>query len=410
MEAGEPRRISNRRAPAFDVAPSISRDGRMLAYAACAGSPQVYNCDIYVQDLDSAYAPRGSPRRITKQRIASVQSLAWSRDGESLIFDGSALTLSLSQLWRLGIHDQRPPQRIEIAGPRAIFPSIAFAGNRLVFERYLQDFDIWCYHMGGGMEPLIVSSLYDGAPEFSPDGTKVAFVSERSGEARELWVARADGSGLVQTTNGLGRTGRPHWSPDGLWIAFDSQGQDGQWHMYVIDASGGRPRRIISEPSNERMETWSRDGKWIYFSSNRTGREEIWRVPFAGGAVERVTANRVDTVFESADGKTVFYTKAGVSPLFAQPVSGGPERQVLPWVSYSAFVPVKDGIYYIGRRGDDRKFPLEFFQFSGKTSQLLTKIDGFVNVGLSVSPDRKTILFTKSVSNGSNLMMIENFK
>ena len=83
---------------------------------------------------------------------------------------------------------------------------------------------------------------------------------------------------------------------------------------------------------------------------------------------------------------------------------------MLPWVFNRAFVPVEDGIYYIGRREEDRKYPLQFFQFSSNTSRLLTKIEGFLDYGLSVSPDRQTILFSKSVSAGANLMMIENFQ
>jgi serine/threonine protein kinase len=412
VEGGEPRRITNPKAPAFDRAPSISRDGRLLAYAACAGPLTAYYCDIYVQELDSAYAPQGSPRRITNQAISIVTGLAWSHDGESLICDGSLASYMLSYLWRLEIHGQRPPQRIELAGPNASYPSVASTGNHLVFFRRLQDDDIWRYHVGGGMEPLIASSLNDANPQFSPDGEKIAFASERSGEVNEIWMAHADGSGLVQMTNRLGRSqGTPRWSPDGRWIAFDAQGQDGNQDIYVIDASGGRPRRITVEPSAENVPSWSRDGKWVYFNSDRTGRQEIWRVPFSGGAPERVTANGGYVAFESADGKSLFYTKsAGTSPLFAQPLSGGPERQVLPAVSQRAFVPVEDGIYYIDRREEDRKYSLQFFQFSSNTSRLLTNIEGFVYLGLSVSPDRQTILFSKSATNGANLMMIENFQ
>jgi len=252
--------------------------------------------------------------------------------------------------------------------------------------------------------------MRDFNPQFSPDGTNIAFASDRSGDAVEIWLARADGSGLVQMTSLLGRhQGTPRWSPDGRWIAFDSERSDGRWEIYAVDASGGRPRRIVPDASDAHAPSWSRDGKWVYFRSDRTGRTEIWRVPFAGGPLERVTASGGFVAFESADGKILFYIKFGSSPLFAKPLSGGPERQVLPWISERAFVPVEDGIYYIGRRGDDRKWPLEFFQFSSNTSRLLTRIEGFPDIGLSVSPDRKTILFSKSVSNGANLMMIEDF-
>jgi Tol biopolymer transport system component len=158
------------------------------------------------------------------------------------------------------------------------------------------------------------------------------------------------------------------------------------------------------------MPFWSRDGKWLYFRSIRTGRSEIWRIPFAGGPQEQVTKNGGFTAYESADGQTLFYTKAFLGPLYARPLTGGEERELLPYVLLKAFMPVADGIYYIGRRTEGKYYPLAFFRFSDHTSRLLANIDGTVYQGLSVSPDQKTILFSKSVSSGADLMMIENFQ
>jgi Tol biopolymer transport system component/serine/threonine protein kinase len=414
-EGGEPRRVTNPKSPGFDRAPSFSPDGRQLAYTDCGGA---YNCDVYIQDLNEAYVPRSGARRITNQNFW-LFGLTWSRDGKSVIYSGSAFAGLLPYLWRAGI-DGRPPQRLEIAGPLARYPSVSPVGNRLVFQRNLLDYDIWRYRVGGAAEPLIVSSLADSSPQFSPDGNRIAFESDRSGEAEQIWVAEADGSKPVQMTHSLGRhQGSPRWSPDGRWIAFDSQGEDGHWDIYVMDESGGRPRRITPEPSDEYVPSWSRDGKWIYFSSNRTGRQEIWRVPFAGGTPEQLTKEGGFVAYESADGTTLFYTKSTgsvadeqaltSSPLFARPLSGGAERQLLDWITLRAFVPVDDGIYYIGRRSDKGQYSLQFFQFSTQTSRVLTSIDGVPNLGLSVSPDRTAILFTKSVKSGDDLMMIENF-
>jgi hypothetical protein len=186
--------------------------------------------------------------------------------------------------------------------------------------------------------------------------------------------------------------------------------QDGHSAIYAIHAAGGSPRRITSGPFDERTPFWSHDGNWIYFRSYRTGSNEIWRVPFTGGQSEQVTTRGGFTAYESVDGKSLFYTKAGHGPLFARQLSGGDEREVLPYISYRAFSPVVDGIYYIGRRSDAGYYPLEFFQFSSAASKLLAKIEGGLQIGLSVSPDRKTILFTKTVSVGADLMMIENFR
>ena len=406
-EGGEPRRITNPKAPGYDIHPSISPDGRLLAYATCAGT---FSCDVYVQHLDPGYAPQGGPRRITQQGLF-LEGLAWSRDGESLVYSGSLTASMLGYLWRAGIQGQQPPQRLDLAGFYASYPSIAPAGNRLAFARALRNLDIWRYQLGGAPEPFIMSSLDEISQQFSPDGSRVAFGSNRSGEAFEIWVANADGSNPVQLTNGLGRhQGTPRWSPDGRWIAFDSQGQDGHWDIYVIDASGGRPRRVTSEPSDEGIPSFSRDGKWIYFCSDRTGRYEIWRVASGGGQAEQLTENGGIVAFESIDGRTLFYIKGAPSPLFAKLLDGGPERQILDYVSARAFVVVEDGVYYIGRPGDDRQYPLQFIQFSTGTSRLLTKIGGTPGLGLTVSPDRKTFLFATSVTSGSDLMLIENFR
>jgi Tol biopolymer transport system component len=410
-DGGEPRPVTNPKAPGFDQAASFSPDGRQLAYAGCAGPFSLSArppCDVYVEDLSPAYVLRGSARRITNQSFP-ILGLTWSGDGKSVTYSGG---LSFRQyLWRAEIDRRRTPQRLDIAGPHADNPSVSSTGNRLVFSRNLIDLDIWRYRVGGSAEPLIVPTLLEWNPQFSPDGSRIAFESNRSGEAMEIWVAQADGSKPIQMTNNFGRhQGTPRGSPDGRWIAFDSQGEDGHWDIYVMDASGGRPRRITMEPSDENMPLWSHNGKWIYFSSDRTGRREIWRVPFAGGAAEQLTKESGFVASESADGATLFYMKAASSPLFERPLSGGAERQLLDWVSSKSFVPADDGIYYIGRRGDNGQFPLQFFQFSSQTGKVLTNIDGVVYQGLSVSPDRTAILFTKTVRSGANLMMIENFQ
>jgi Tol biopolymer transport system component len=415
VDGGEARRISNPKLPAWDSSPAFAPDGHRLAYAGCAN---VTSCDVYVQELGPGYSPQGGPRQITRQRAVRIDGLTWSRDGGSVIYSASHVGSVLFYLWRIGIDGRQPPQRLEVAGTKASFPSASPTASRLVFSRSLVDYDIWRYHMNGGMEsavePLIVSSAAEYNPQFSPDGTRIAFASDRSGQA-EIWVAQADGSRPVQLTHGPGLTQvTARWSPDGRWIAFDSRRQDGLTEVYVMDAAGSAPRRITFGPSNDAIPFWSRDGKWLYFRSDRAGHLEIWRVPFAGGPPEQVTRNGGSTAYESIDGETLFYTKLALAsvPLFARLLSGGAERQVLPSIFGRMFAPVAEGIYYIGPSNGEY-YPLEFFQFSSHSSRLLAKIGGYIGdtgMGLSVSPDRKTILFPKSASNDAHLMMIENFQ
>jgi Tol biopolymer transport system component len=143
----------------------------------------------------------------------------------------------------------------------------------------------------------------------------------------------------VRLTNAKRFAGSPRWSPDGRWLAYDSQDADPQWDIYVIEAAGGQPRRITNHPADDHVPSWSPDGKWIYFGSNRTGSQQIFRVPAAGGEPVQVTRNGGYMALVSPDGKTLYYNKIllGTTPLFAKPLDGGEERQVLDAVQDKDF-------------------------------------------------------------------------
>jgi Tol biopolymer transport system component len=282
------------------------------------------------------------------------------------------------------------------------------------------DPDIWRLQRGGKPQPLLVSSSVDANAQFSSDGRRIAFASGRSGEGIFIWLANAEGGDLVQLTRGPeDYHGSPRWSPDGGWVAFDARGKDGRWNVKVVESRGGQSRQLTSGPFTSAVPVWSRDGKWIYFTSDRSGRFEIWRMPSQGGAAEQITRDGGFAVLESPDTKTLYYTKvAGDGPLFSRPASGSEEKQVVERVARRGFAVFDDGIYYLyadptGLAGSD----IRFHEFAtGRTriigsieSRILNPIEARVGVGFSVSPDRKTFLFTHYASAGSDLMAIENF-
>jgi Tol biopolymer transport system component/predicted Ser/Thr protein kinase len=404
-ERGERRRVTSN-SVSVDHSPAFSPDGRFLAYASCSG---LYSCDVHLLELGADFSLKGQPRRLTHQG-ASILGVAWTPDGRSLVYAASRDAGVNPYLWRVPVSGAAKPERLELAGSQVRHPAIARVGKRLAHVQGGPDADIWRFEAGGPANNFISSTLRDDNPQFSPDGKRIAFASSRSGGGNEIWVGSQDGSHPVQLTDGLGRhQGTPRWSPDGRWITFDSQGEDGHWDIYLIDAAGGQPRRLTPYPSDESVTSWSRDGKWIYFHSNRSGKNEIWRMPAGGGESVQVTDNGGYVAFESWDGKTLYYTKdPGSTPLFARPLASGPERQILASVVARAFFPVDNGIYHIARANG--AYRLQFLDFATATSRVLTRIEAQPYLGLTVSPDRKTVLFTVAKPINYDLMLIENFR
>ena len=406
VDGGEPRRITTRLAPGSDGSAAFSPDGRKIAYGGCNVR---FACDVFMQELDANYAPRNTPRQLTNQAV-SIDGITWADD--SIVYTGAQSWGMLPFLYQVKANGEAPPERIELAGVKAMTPAYSPSTNRLAFSRGVSNADIWRFQSDGATSPLITSSLDDGVPQFSPDGTRIAFASARTGDTFYIWVAEADGSNPVQITNRFGRSeGTARWSPDGRWLAFDALRQDGFQDIYVIAATGGRPRRLTDDASQNGLPSYSRDGNWIYFFSDRTGRPEIWRVPSGGGNAVQVTDAGGWAAFESVDGKTLFYSKFGASTLYARPLGGGREREILgdfdaPTRDFAVF---NDGLYYCGIPKNGSR-PILFFSFATGKSRPLGRVDGATFFGFTVSPDRKSILVSKSSSSGRDLMQIENFR
>src|SRR5439155_2091643 len=134
---------------------------------------------------------------------------------------------------------------------------------------------------GGATRRLTESRWWDDLPALSPDGSRLAFLSNQTGST-QVWVSDADGANQRQLTFGPGHLLlSPQWSPDGRQIVFSST-VGGNRDIYVVGADGGDVKRLTSEPAEEGNPSWSRDGRSIYFRSDRDGLAQIWKAPSAG--------------------------------------------------------------------------------------------------------------------------------
>jgi TolB protein len=131
----------------------------------------------------------------------------------------------------------------------------------------------------------------DGSPAWSPDGRRIAFYSERDGNA-EIYVMNADGTGVTRLTNTKADEGYPAWSPDGRTISFDSDAS-GTFDIWAMDATGANVRRLTGDRARDVSATWSPDGSRIVFMSDRGGGFDAYTAPVRAGSNEAAVTEDV---------------------------------------------------------------------------------------------------------------------
>ena len=412
IEGGSPRRLTRAEtSSALHRYAAFSPDGRQLAYVSCTGVTFT-PCDIQLLELGADYAPTAPPHRLTSQAV-QMHGVTWTRDGRSLVYGTEAAHGSF-YLWRVPVDGSRAPERLEVAGVGARNAVTVLSRDRLAFVRALAGESLYRFEPGHAPQPVMASSSSDYHPQFSPDGRRVAFSSTRSGETTEIWLAAADGTGVQPLTHGPGRwQGAPSWSPDSRRIAFDSQQKNGSRDIWIIDADGGTPRQLTNDAGDEIMPMWSADGQWIYYSSEQGAGRDIWRIPVDGGTAERLTMHGSGRFgVELASVAAVLYQPTGLvdgEPLLAQPLGGGPPRQIVPCLAAESFAVVAPDIYYVSCGGAAEHAIHALDPTTGRDRIVGQLNQDFNAARMSVSPDGRAFLVTKLRLN-VDLMLIENFR
>jgi serine/threonine protein kinase len=374
--------------------------------------------------LKARMVPDGDPVRLTA--TLSAGRATFTPDGREIIFGARGA------LWRVDAVKGGAPTRLPFVGQDGAAPVIARLGDgrqRMVYARRFSDLNVWRVDTTGAGVPaasaptaVVSSTRADFLAALSPDGQRMAFLSNRTGE-QEVWAAARDGSNAVQLTS-LGVTpGFPRWSPDGNAIAFHGD-PDGRADVLLVASGGGKPKVLTAGSASAAFPSFSRDGKWIYVALVDDSQRElhISKMPSGGGAAVAVTNAQGSIAIESYDGRTLYYLEAAdrPSPVWSTPVGGGAATKVVDGVIVGAFDVVERGIYYLDRASGETgvffsdRTPgatrLRFFDFETGRSTTVADNLGAVGAGLSASRDGRTILFTRVDSSVEELMVVDDFR
>ncbi len=407
VETGERRPLTSTPQGVGDFGPAFSADGRALAFTRFGGTT---SSELYVLPLDEDYSPQGEPRRLTSSNSWATNP-AFTGDGSEIVFSSGLGPIGL-RLWRVSASGDAEAKPLLGAGPNgASYPTMSRDGRRLAYAHGTYQSNIWRRELlpNGEVGPpqrVLSSTVIDQSGEYSPNGEKIVFESSRTGNF-EIWMSRADGSAAQQLTSFPGSyTQLPRWSPDGARIAFTSN-QDGQLAVYVMDAGGGARKRLAS--TSGAHATWSADGEWIYHRPAQSDGFDLYKTPAGGGEPQLYVESSV-TGFESADGKTLYYVKASAR-LWRRSLHDGEQSQLVGALLYpSSVAVVEDGVYFTPPPLPGAPVTVAFYRLATGQIETVFEHENLPFRGLSVSPDRRSILYSELDGFESDIMLVDDFR
>jgi Tol biopolymer transport system component/DNA-binding winged helix-turn-helix (wHTH) protein len=399
-----------------DTWPALSPDAGKLAFIRFHDTATVDVCFI---------SSAGSGLHCWPLQANWPEGVAWTPSGDGLII--SAMRTAGHRLWRYDLKGTAPVP-LTSGEEEALLPAVSREGDRLAYVlsrrtvnlRELELGPVGLVHSAGA--PIAPSTRWQSDPAFSPDGRRIAFLSDRSG-SQEIWITDTETQAPTQLTHfGGPPTGSPSWSPDGQQIAFDSE--QGGTAIFVIPANGGVPRRITAKRGDNCVPSWSRDGRHVYFASSRSGQFEIWMVLASTGETPdnpavQITHGGGFRGMESLDSQYLYYAKGrgkpGLCRLKLSHQSDSQEEPVLESLQDWGWWALGPAVIYFLElpRSLPRRVHLKALDLPEGGTRELAMLPYQVLVAtpaIAASPDGRHLVYTQIDSMEDNLMLVENFR
>jgi Tol biopolymer transport system component len=418
VHTGEAVRITKGREKEF--APALSSDGRVLVYMRQEGPPVASVERVIRQDLEGG-SPTGEPRELFTGRSMS-SGLAWLPSGKELIFcsaDQAFYGPFNSRIFKLSAEQAAAPVPIGFgSGCSTVAVSRAGASGRAtlvyatgenakgrLYQARLDDFN--------DSAPLAPSSRFDALPRHSPDGSLIAFVSNRTGHA-ELWLTKPDGSGTTRLTENSHITSTPDWSPDGNRLVYGSgalptERAGATYSIFIVAVSGGEPVRVPVTQSWPSDPSWSHDGSEIYYWSG----SELWRTRPDGSHASKVGEYPAHFVRPNVQGGDHVYYARPSKPfaVWRTTLNNSKQEMLADGLLTPFFAVTKKFAYYI-QQSDSVLCARPLAGGPVRRIGPVRELTGMrrIVLGISVSPDDETVVFAVTGDQQLDLQLVRDFR
>jgi len=296
-------------------------------------------------------------------------------------------------------------------------PSLSPGGRFLTFETLHNNANILTFSLDEPSWPklsplrtVVASSHWDTAPQFSPDGTRLAFSSDRNGYS-QIWVSDFNGAHPHALTGAnFSLTAAPRWSPDGELIAFEAKRSDSsKRQIYTVSVVNGQIQRISDGRAEDRLPTWSACGDHLYFHSKRTQQPGIWRMPSSGGKAKPITKYNSMIGFEDCNGEAFYYVNHQEdNRIWRYDLATGEEAQasqtqINHWGNWALG---SNGFYYIQAKPGGQSH-LKFQDWDGKSDKTL-RVLPFIpeNLGFAIALNQSAVAVVQQQPPEGDIMLL----
>lgn len=241
--------------PLYDAQSDWSPDGQWIAFRRGPNASQrlgVWRMDLYGDRQQ--LLTEGDPAVPTQ----NATQPAWTPDGRGLLFRATLPPFPDSDVWSMDSDGNSRHLVFHVPGEQ-LYPSYSPYMRRIAFTTPVTPTDRAIFTMAADGSDLIrtfdVVGAYDSAPNWSPDGSQIAFESDQDGDM-EVFVMNADGTDIRQLTQNTRHDEGPVWAPDGRRITYTSGVDDLNGDIWVMDADGTDQMQLTATPGRDESPDW----------------------------------------------------------------------------------------------------------------------------------------------------------